>query len=81
MGDNLAQLLYEAHRSASADYGSLLSWGNIPSDEREQWMHVAEKARAVMSARFVASIDKATENMALPPSDPLIALRERWHRP
>lgn len=61
MGDNLAQLLYEAYRSSLADPSTAWSWGNIPSTEREAWEAVATKARRELHQRFVRDMRDATE--------------------
>lgn len=78
MGDKLAQLLYESFRSASADPGALLSWGNIPSTERETWEAVATRARGEMARRFVACIDHVNTEFPDAKEAALSSLRRRW---
>lgn len=61
MGDNLAELLYMAWRSALlSSTPELPSWGNVRDpDVRAAWEAAATKAIDVMAGRFVESVTLA----------------------
>lgn len=63
MGDNLAELLYMAWRSALlSSTPDLPSWGNVRDpDVRAAWEAAADKARKEMHARFVADMREARQ--------------------
>jgi hypothetical protein len=77
MGDNLAQLLYEALRANAPAGSDMAPWGLLESAEREAFEAMATTARQLMAARFVADIDREFESDASAETM-LNNLHERW---
>lgn len=78
MGDDLAQLLYDAFRAAAVDFTVHPSWGNLESHDRETWEAVATKARRELGQRLARDMSYAAEELGA--EQAIANLRERWMR-
>ncbi len=80
MGDNLAELLYTAWRSAQDDPSAHPSWGNVEATVRGAWEAVATAARRDAASKVNDEVQMLRDaNAAWQRRD--AEMRKRWDQP